>query len=85
MNRAVGGSKSSQHVQGLAADFKCPAFGTPLTIARHLVQHSTQVRFDQLIQEGSWVHISFVAGRPRGSVLTAHFGASGVTYSAGLA
>jgi len=33
LNAAVGGAPSSQHVQGLAADFVCPDFGTPLEIA----------------------------------------------------
>jgi len=83
VNAAVRGSKASQHMAGLAADFVCPSFGSPLTVARHIVTHCTQVRFDQLIQEGSWVHISFSA-KPRGEVLTAHFGPNGVTYTHGL-
>ena len=83
VNRAVGGAKNSQHTQGLAADFKCPMFGMPITIARYIQQHCTQVRFDQLICEGSWVHISFAA-KPRGEVLTAHFGPGGTTYTPGL-
>jgi hypothetical protein len=86
VNRAVGGAifPPSQHTLGQAADFKSPAFGMPITIARYLVEHSSQVRFDQLICEGSWVHISF-APKPRGQVLTAHFGSGGTTYTRGLA
>ncbi len=80
VNRAVGGAVNSQHTQGQAADFKCPAFGMPSTIVQYLMRHSTQVRYDQLICEGTWVHISFAA-RPRGEVLTAHFGAGGTTYT----
>jgi zinc D-Ala-D-Ala carboxypeptidase len=83
VNRAVGGAQNSQHTQGQAADFKCPAFGMPITIARHLLIHSTEVRFDQLICEGTWVHISFAA-KPRGQVLTARFGPGGTTYTPGL-
>ena len=37
VNAAVGGSRSSQHMQGLAADFTSPFFGTPIQIARAIV------------------------------------------------
>lgn len=85
LNRAIGGASTSQHTQGLAADFVCPDYGTPKAIARRLKEMASLVRFDQLIWEGTWVHISFVAGAPRGQVLTAHFGTDGrVTYSEGL-
>lgn len=84
LNAAVGGSKSSQHLQGLAADFISPDFGTPRKIAQMLMERSTEIRFDQLIWEGQWVHISFVPGAPRGEVLTAHFFAGGVSYTKGL-
>ena len=84
VNKAVGGSSSSQHQSGQAVDFKAPAFGTPLEIARRLVAAREEIRFDQLIQEGAWVHISFVQGAPRGQVLTAHFAGGRVTYSNGL-
>jgi len=83
LNTAVGGSKNSQHLQGLAADFHCPDFGPPRLIVQHLMVRQPEIRFDQLIQEGTWVHISFSRGLPRGEVLTAHFGANGTTYSAG--
>lgn len=84
LNRAIGGSASSQHCKGLAADFICPSFGTAKKVARHLLEHG-DLRFDQLIWEGGWVHISFTEGAPRRQVLTAHFTGGGVSYAEGLA
>lgn len=55
----------------------------PITIASYILAHGSQVRYDQLICEGSWLHISF-APKPRGQVLTAHFGPGGTTYTPGL-
>lgn len=83
MNKAVGGTSASQHTQGLAADFICPQFGMPRSVASYLLDHST-LRFDQMIWEGQWVHISFVATNPRRQVLTAHFTAAGVSYTPGI-
>lgn len=83
VNAAVGGAKTSQHLKGLAADFVAPQFGSPRAVARYLAEHMSEIRADQVIQEGQWVHVSFVASAPRGEALTAHFSASGVTYSRG--
>ena len=83
VNRAVGGAKDSQHMRGQAADFTAPRFGSPLQVARVIAAHAGEIRFDQLIMEGTWVHVSF-AGEPRGQVLTAHFGAGWVHYTEGL-
>lgn len=85
LNRALKSKDNSQHVQGLAADFICPEFGTPLTIARYLVEHGNgALHFDQLIMEGTWVHISFVQVNARAEVLTAHFVDGTATYTKGL-
>lgn len=81
LNKAIGGSSSSQHMVGLAADFTAPGFGTPLKICRAIM--ASGLVFDQMIMEGTWVHISFSA-KPRRQVLTAHFGPGGTTYSQGL-
>ncbi len=68
LNAAVGGSAKSQHMEGLAADFTCPGYGSPLAVV-HAIQQSG-IAFDQLLYEfDAWVHISF-ARRPRAQVLT---------------
>ena len=84
LNAAVRGAQSSQHLDGRACDFVCPAFGAPSAVARFLVDRMADLKFDQLIQEGGWVHISF-SPRPRSEVLTAHFTPQGVSYTPGLA
>ena len=84
VNTAVRGASNSQHLTGNAADFIAPAYGTPMVICQRLVQEIAALKFDQLIFEGSWVHVSFSARR-RNEVLTAHFSPAGVTYTAGLA
>lgn len=81
LNKAVGGVPDSAHVQGYAADFICPDYGTPLMIAR--VISGSDIAFDQCIQEGTWVHISFDP-RLRHQALTATFGPNGATYSKGV-
>jgi hypothetical protein len=86
LNRAIGSNDTSSHVLGLAADFHCERFGTPRSITRYLMERSGEVRFDQLIFEGQWVHVGFVPGAPRSEVLTAHFMVGGgVSYSRGVA
>lgn len=67
VNAAVGGVSDSAHLTGYAADFVCPEFGTPLDICRFL--SGSDIRFDQVIEEGAWVHISFAPTR-RQQVLT---------------
>jgi zinc D-Ala-D-Ala carboxypeptidase len=58
LNAAVGGAQSSQHCQGLAVDFTCPEFGSPIEIAASI--RDSGIRYDQCILEfNRWVHISF--------------------------
>lgn len=84
LNAAVRGAAGSQHLTGHAADFKCPEFGPVIEVCAKLVTQMQRLKFDQLIFEGSWCHISF-APRPRSQVLTAHFDGGRVSYTQGLA
>lgn len=72
LNKAVGGSKSSQHLKGEAVDFSCSGYGTPYEICQKLSMHKQILGIDQLIYEGTWVHVSFVIPPrvPRLEVLT---------------
>ena len=81
VNRRVGGSPTSAHIQGWAVDFLSPRFGTPLAVCQAL--QKSDILVDQLIYEGNWVHCSF---RPllRKHMLTAHFSNGGTTYTDGF-
>jgi len=82
VNKAVGGAKNSQHTKGEAVDFICPGYGSPLKICKAIA--ASGIKFDQLIQEGTWVHISFSDANRR-EVLTADFSKGKATYTKGLA
>ena len=71
LNAVVGGAPGSRHALGLAVDFTCPRFGTPLAAARAIADST--LGFDQLIHEyGHWVHLGLApAGTmPRRQTLT---------------
>lgn len=69
VNQVVGGAATSAHVLGCAADFACPAFGSPLEICRAIA--ASDIAFDQLIHEfRAWVHIAWAPGGNRRQVLT---------------
>ncbi|MDP3322358.1 MAG: D-Ala-D-Ala carboxypeptidase family metallohydrolase [Hydrogenophaga sp.] len=74
VNNLVGGSFKSAHMQGLAADFIAPKYGRVKAICEAL--RDSPLPFDQLIYEGTWVHVAIpAAGKPpRREVLTAQFG-----------
>jgi zinc D-Ala-D-Ala carboxypeptidase len=61
LNLAVNSKLTSQHLKGEAVDFICPSYGTPLAICKRLIAMKDLVKFDQLILEHTWVHISWNA------------------------
>lgn len=82
VNTLVGSDAKSAHIVGLAADFTCIGMA-PGDLAR-LIRDS-DIEFDQLIYEGTWVHLGLSTGAPRREVLTAHFNGGRATYSKGIA
>lgn len=84
VNKGVGGSKNSDHIKGLAADFVCHGFGTPKAICQELILAGIQ--FKQLIHEGRWVHYSIPEiGKPYlKEILTASFKGGKATYTRGI-
>ena len=71
VNTAVGGSRDSAHMLGLAVDFTCPGFGTPIEICHALVPYLDVLEIDQLIHEHrTWVHLGLSVDEPRMMALT---------------
>jgi hypothetical protein len=80
VNAAIGGSTTSAHMEGYAADFTCPSFGTPLEVCKAIA--ASDLNWDQIIFEyGAWCHFS-IDPRMRKMVLSKH---SGQPYTEGLA
>ena len=86
LNKAIGGSKRSQHIQGRALDLDADVFGvcSNADIFRYILNN---LEFDQLIWEfgdennPDWVHVSFVRdGLNRGRCLRACRDDKGKTY-----
>ena len=90
LNRHIGSNDTSAHVRGWAADFTCPSFGTPITVAKKIAE--SNLKFDQLIcegvsqskPEGVWIHIS-CDPKNRRQLLTAQFKGGKAFYKEGIA
>lgn len=80
LNTLVGGSSTSQHKEGKAVDFTIS--GMTVSEACKFIINSG-LEFDQLIHEGTWIHLSYNKGKNRRQILTAKFGAK-TTYVPGL-
>ena len=82
LNSAIRGSKSSAHMQALACDFTCPTYGSVYQTAEVLA--SILDDYDQLIYEGTWIHIGLSIRHPRREILTATFPDGKIHYHIGL-
>lgn len=89
LNRAIGGSLTSQHVLGQAVDLKF-ANADKLQVARWVI--ASGLKFDQLILEAydpanikkGWLHLSLNNGANRMQVMTATFSNGKAIYTKGL-
>ena len=88
LNKAIGGSKTSQHCKGEAVDLEC-VNASNADVARWI---ESNLNFDQLILEfytpgdprSGWVHVSYKDGKNRKSVLTASKVKGKTVYTKGL-
>ncbi|MCW5609799.1 MAG: hypothetical protein KIS83_03785 [Rubrivivax sp.] len=79
LNARIGGSATSQHSHGQAADLQCPGLDV-LELFKTVIRLG--LPYDQLIYEAQsasvkWVHVSHRAGANRGEVRVAQFNAAG--------
>lgn len=83
LNTLVKGAKNSDHMTGEAVDFVCNGFGTPLQVATKIA--GSNLKWGQLIHEGTWVHLSLPSEAHKQEVLTAVFTpGKKTTYTKGL-
>lgn len=65
LNEAVGGSKTSDHMIGAAADISVPKVSL-IALAEYI---RDDLQFDQLILEPTWVHVSYKLDNNRNEIL----------------
>ena len=73
LNQFLGSKDTSQHRKAEAVDFTCPAYGSPADVVKKLAANKDLIRFDQLILEHTWIHISWNSnpgGTQKGEVLS---------------
>lgn len=88
LNKAVGGSNTSQHSTGQAVDIEVPGVSNQEVA----IWIRDNLEFDQLILEGykpgipgsGWVHVSYNNGKNRKQVLSARFENGKAIYSEGI-
>lgn len=82
LNTSIGGSRTSAHMEGLAADISCPVL-TPLELAKFIRDEMED--YDQIIHEFErWVHIGLSKDVPRLKLLTAVKESGKTRYKVGL-
>lgn len=82
LNMAIGGSATSQHMEGKASDIDVPGV-EPFEVAQIIID--LDLPFDQLIHEfREWVHLSYDPSRDRRAVLTAQLIDGRTQYTHGL-
>lgn len=82
LNKAIKGSKDSEHLTGEACDFTVPSYGNVHQIAKAIAE--SDIDFGQLIAEfGSWIHLS-QPGRFKREILTASKVDGKTVYTKGL-
>jgi len=80
LNTVIGSHSGSQHIKGMAADIVVSGMDSK-DVAQAIIDLG--LPFDQVIYEGTWVHVSYAAC-PRGKILTATFVGGKAHYSEGL-
>ena len=85
LNKAIGGSKTSQHMKGEALDLDADVYGV-ITNSDIFNYIKDNLEFDQLIWEfgddnnPNWVHVSFSEGKNRMKVMKALKGKNKTIY-----
>lgn len=81
LNAAIGSSNASDHPKACAVDFKCPDFGTPYEVAKHLSTKIDSLGIGQLIYEHTWIHVST---RTQGKIINRVMTLRGAGYEHGI-